>query len=222
MPIIDTINNISSNLREAYKKLEEKGADIPQYKNMQSLPTTIQSIKGGSGTISPEYVSFNSYQGTTLDLSWLRTDKVTSMEGMFQRCNSLTSLDLHNFDTSNVASTQCMFYDCNSLTNLDLSNFNTSKVVYMAEMFWNCTHLTSLDLHNFNTSNALDISYMFNQCTQLAFLDISSFDFTNVGKDSGIFDGVPNNCEILVKDETAKTWITSKFSNLTNVQIKGA
>ena len=117
----------------------------------------------------PEYVSFNSYKGTTLDLSWLRTDKITSMKSMFSGCSSLTSLDLSNFNTSNITNMEYMFQDCYKLTSLDLS----------------------------------------------------SFDFTNVTSYNNMFNGVPANCEILVKDETAKTWITSKFSNLTNVKVKG-
>jgi len=35
---------------------------------------------------------------------------------------------------------------------------------------------------------------------------------------SSASNGVPDNCLIIVKDETAKQWITSKFSRLTNVK----
>ena len=62
---------------------------------------------------------------------------------------------------------------------------------------------------------------MFQGCSSLASLDLSNFDFTNVTDYTNVFRDVPANCEILVKDETAKTWITSKWSNLTNVKVKG-
>lgn len=58
----------------------------------------------------------------------LDTSNVTSMNGMFNFCQSLTSLDLSNFDTSNVTSMGLMFYYCSGLTSLDLSNFDFSKL----------------------------------------------------------------------------------------------
>jgi surface protein len=62
--------------------------------------------------------------------------------------------------------------------------------------------------------------YMFQNCSSLTELDLSSFDISNVKYYSGMFDNVPTDCLIYVKDSTAKTWITSKFSTLTKVQIK--
>ena len=38
---------------------------------------------------------------------------------------------------------------------------------------------------------------------------------------SNMFDNVPTDCYILVKDTTAKEWITSKFPDLTNVHYVG-
>ena len=62
---------------------------------------------------------------------------------------------------------------------------------------------------------------MFNNCQSLTNLDISNFTFDKVTSYAYMFTGVPNNCEILVKSQTEKDWITSKFTNLTNVKIKG-
>ena len=62
---------------------------------------------------------------------------------------------------------------------------------------------------------------MFYNCSSLTNLDISNFTFDKVTNYTGMFTNVPNNCEILVKSQTEKDWITSKFANLTNVKIKG-
>jgi hypothetical protein len=35
---------------------------------------------------------------------------------------------------------------------------------------------------------------------------------------TNMFTGVPSNCLIIVKDSTQKTWLQSKFSNLTNIK----
>lgn len=100
---------------------------------------------------------------------------------------------------------------------------DTSKITNMVEMFYGCTNLTTLDLSNFNTSNVTGMTSMFQHCTHLTHLDIRNFDFTKVKYYSNMFGssattGVPDNCEIIVKDDAAKTWITSKFSRLTNVK----
>lgn len=86
-----------------------------------------------------------------------------------------------------------------TITALDLSNFDTSKVTNMSTMFYNCYNLTSLDL--------------------------SSFTFDNVTSYTNMFYKVSSDCLIYVKDETAKSWITDRLTDLTNndltnVQIK--
>ena len=158
---------------------------------------------------------------TSLDVSSFNTSKVTYMISMFRDCKYLTNLDLSSFNTSNVTNMQNMFYGCSSLTNLDLSSFNTSNVTNMTNMFSYCSSLTSLDLSSFNTSKTTNMSYLFDDCTKLKNLNISNFDFTNVTIYTNMFYSVPNDCYILVKDATAKDWITSKFTNLTNIHYVG-
>ena len=89
----------------------------------------------------------------------------------------------------------------------------------MYGMFQNCTKLLELDLSNFNTSNVTNMSYMFNACEKLKKLDIRNFTFDKVIHYYGMFLGrVPNDCLIIVKSDTEKEWITSKWTNLTNVK----
>ena len=218
MAIADTIKSMQTHTQNAYAKIGEKGGTIPANKNLENLSGAIESISAGG--FAPEYVSFRNYKGSVLTLKGLDTSNVTNMGDMFSGCSNLTSLDVSKFNTSNVTDINSMFYNCSGLTSLNVSKFNTSKVTNMDGMFYNCGSLTSLDLSNFDTSNVTDMSGMFQGCITLQHLDISSFDFTNVTSYNDMFTGVPADCEILVKDETAKTWITSKFTNLTNVKIK--
>ena len=85
-------------------------------------------------------------------------------------------------------------------------------------MFLNCKKLTSLDLSKFNTSNVTDMHSIFNDCSNLTYLDIRNFDFTKVISDSNMFNKVPSNCEIIVKDDTAKKWIFARRRDFTNVK----
>ena len=166
------------------------------------------------------YMFCNCYALETLNLSNFNTSNVTNMDLMFRRCSSLTTLNLSNFNTSKVTSMSNMFYLCYSLETLNLSNFNTSNVTNMGNMFRDCSSLTTLNLSNFNTSKVTNMNYMFDGCELLKTLDISNFDFSKVTNSSNMFRNIPADCQILVKDQTAKNFVLSARSDLTNVQIK--
>ena len=158
-----------------------------------------------------------------LDLSTINTSNVTTMYNMFKNCSSLTELDLSKFDTNNVTSMVEMFNGCSKLTNLNVGGWNTSKVTSMTNMFASCSSLTELDLSSFDISSCANTSVMFTMCTKLKKIDIRNFDFSSVTTYTNMFGasgsmGVPNSCEIIVKDDIAKEWVTSKFTRLTNVK----
>ena len=159
-----------------------------------NFDTEIDSIETSVGKYAPRFISFRDYNKMDLDY------------------------EISNIDTSNVTDMRSMFNGCSYLTSLDLSNFDTSNVVDMSSMFSKCSNLTSLDLSNFNTSNVTDMHYIFNGCSNLTYLDIRNFDFTKVISDSNMFNKVPSNCEIIVKDDTAKKWIFKRRSDFTNVK----
>lgn len=187
-----------------------------------------------SGVDINEYLNNTLYNATSSKIecgTWLNSIKKLPQDVHLDEdtttCNSLfegypcKTLNLSNFNTSKVTSMAYMFSSCLSLTNLDLSNFDTSKVTDMRSMFDNCSKLTSLDLSNFDTSNVLYMQNMFSGCSSLTNLNLSNFDFTKVIIYNYMFRNVPTNCYILCKDATAKEWITSKFTSLTNVHYVG-
>ena len=159
---------------------------------------------------------------TNLDLSHFNTVNLVLVGNMFANCNNLLNLNLSNFNTSKITNMYDMFANCSSLTSLDLSSFNTSNVTAMAGMFRGCSSLTSLDLSSFNTSSVTGMAGMFRGCSSLNHLDISNFTFNAINDYREMFEDVPDNCEILVKSDAEKQWITSKFANLTNVKVKEA
>ena len=79
-------------------------------------------------------------------ISNLKTENVTSMNGMFDGCSSLTSLDVTGFKTDNVTDMGDMFAGCSRLTSLDVRGFKTGNVTAMYCMFRDCSSLTSLDV----------------------------------------------------------------------------
>ena len=159
-----------------------------------NFDTEIDSIETSVGKYAPRFISFRDYNKMDLDY------------------------ETSNIDTSNITDMNYMFLNCKKLTSLDLSNFNTSNVTDMYAMFNGCSNLTSLDLSNFNTSDVTDMHSMFRSCSNLTYLDIRNFDFTKVISDSNMFNKVPSNCEIIVKDDTAKKWIFARRRDFTNVK----
>lgn len=169
---------------------------------------------------------------SSIDLSGFNTSKVTAMNSMFYNCVLLSSLDLSGFDTSEVTNMNSMLYGVirgyGLITSLNLSNFNTSKVTDMGYMFYSNTALTSLDISSFSNPTTANIylAYMFGYCTSLTHIDMRNLivsGITTASKYSNMFgsaasSGVPDDCEIIVKDDTEKTWINTKFPRLTNVK----
>lgn len=212
MAIATEINNLKTNISNAYTSIQTKGGTIPTNKNTQNLSSAIESISSG-GDVS-EY--FNStVKGGDNNLggnNWTSVIKKlpalslvngsTSMNNMFYGFKG-ESLDLSNLDTGNVIYMDYLFAECSGLTSLDVSNFDTSKVTNMKMMFNRCSKLTSLNLSSFDFSKSKDFVSYFNECSSL----------TNI-----VF---PNNME----ENLVPTNISSMFRycvNLTTIPLINA
>ena len=176
---------------------------------------------------------------TALNLLNFNTSNVTDMSYMFHNCSKLTTLDLSSFDTSKVTNMSYMFR-MSGITTLNVSSFDTSNVTNMKYMF-SYAEVPNLDLSNFVSNSDLDMSYMFQYgssiksinlssitnvksmysafdgCTQLNLIDIRNLNTDSVTSYSNMFKNVCDTCKIIVKDETAKTWVLERKSTLTNV-----
>lgn len=175
--------------------------------NFSSLPNT-----------SMQNMFYNCQSLTNVILTNFNTTNVKSMANLFKSCSSLETVDVSSFNTSKVTNISSLFDGCNALSSINLSSFDTSLVTNMSGMFNQCRGLQSLDLSSFNTNRVTNISTMFNYCNNLTHLDIRNFDFTKVTTHSNAFTNMLSTCEIIVKSDTEKSWITSKFAYLTNVK----
>lgn len=185
---------------------------------------TMSKMYGNAENVA--YDKFICSNATNIDVSGLDTSNVQSMSYMFAKCGKLQTVNLSNFNTSNLLNMASMFSSCTSLTSITFgNNFDTSSVSQMNGMFSGCTSLTSLDLSSF-TSDAITgtsaTNNMFASCTSLTKIDFRNFDFTNAHHSmfgSSAQYGVPDNCLIIVKDQTQKDWFaTGNTARLTNVQ----
>ena len=157
-----------------------------------------------------------------INLSSFDTSNVTKMYAMFGNCENLKNVNVKNFNTSKVTDMEAMFFNCKSLSKIDLSNFNTSSVERLKRMFVNCELLTELDLSNFKTENLLNVETMFSGGKLLKKIDMRNATFDKVQNYNYMLDTLPSDVTIIVKDDTQKEWLSSKFPERANsIKVQG-
>jgi len=134
-----------------------------------------------------------------------------------------SSLDLTNFDTSKATNISYLLSGCRNLENLIIENLDLTNVKTAHQLFANCRKIKRLDLSKWKAPLLTEANYLFTYCIAMEFIDLRSIDLTKITSYLYIFgqdasNGVPDDCLIIVKDDTAKTWITEKYTRLTNVK----
>jgi surface protein len=149
---------------------------------VQSVNDITYMFKGVS-SLSPSF-----------DASQLNKFNFTSMEGIFEKCNTVP--DLSKLDTKNVENMSRLFANCSDLGSLsDISNFNTEKVTDFSEMFLNCKSLKSLpDISGWKTNKIENTKSMFQNCQNLENIP-NFFNFENIRNVR--VDNMFLNCKLL-------------------------
>lgn len=210
---------------------ESGGGDTNEYIDFSLIPNGSSSSSSNVGKwircvkklvikdrvfTSCQYL-FAGFPGDEIELINVNTSSVTTCANMF-RGTSLTEINLNGLDTSNVTTMSYLVYDNRSLLNIYVNNLNVNKVIDVSYAFGSCVKLQELDLSNWECSPT-KVNYFVNNCSMLKKLDIRKMDFTNATTTyTNAFGSIPTDCLIIVKDDSAKTWITEKFTKLTNVK----
>lgn len=161
MAVVDTINSIKENIADAYGIAEEKGATIPENKNIENLADCISSIEGGGSDPYEYFIEEVKESDIAASNRWA---------GFYDK--KIPAIKMSGTDFS-------YRFDYSYAEEIDTSLFDTSRVTTFYYMFGHNPRLKSLDLSSFNTTSAKTFSYMFYQCTGLQDLDLSSFDMSN-------------------------------------------
>ena len=85
-------------------------------------------------------------------------------------------------------------------------------------MFNSCRQAIEFDLSDLDLSNVTDVTYMFYYCQSATKIDIRTLDEEVITSSSQMMTNIPNDCLIIVKDDDFKTWLSGKFSSLTNIK----
>lgn len=134
----------------------------------------------------------------------LNTSTITNIASIFNGNSNITNLNFSSWDLSNCKMMQAAFSGCSNLTQITFANEHITKPYNTMSMFYNCTRLTLIDIRNFDLS---EIS---------GYASGSNPFSTMFGSSAGA--GVPNNCLIIVANDTQKTLINNNVNRLTNVK----
>ena len=149
-------------------------------------------------------------------LEHLNTSKVTRMDYMFYDCYRLTNLDLSHFNTAKVERMSAMFSRCSGLTMLDLRHFNTATVDNMEYMFNACTNLRTIYVSiGWSTAAVTGSLNMFYNCTSLVGGQGTTFDSGHVDAGYAHFDGGTSNPGYFTELKEAYACYTPENTTLT-------
>ena len=238
MARIDTLTNFLTDVASAIKTKKGDNTPIPA-SNFDTEIDNIQTIIDGY-TFSSLYTGNTSTSQTTSDTNKYKiltnaiVKEIPKMELDFTNCTMLNyafvwcygleKIDVSEWDVSTITNFRGMFYGCENLKEIDFSNWTTSSSITAINLiFKRCSSLKKANLSCFN--GAFNIGELFNGCTSLEFIDIRGLDLVNstyqssfLGVGQGSVGAVPQNCEIIVADQTQKDYMTTNFPDYTNVK----
>jgi len=148
-----------------------------------------------------------------VDIKYLHTDNVTSMDGMFgiwggtgstPYTGKLPAVDMTHFNTSKVVNMNGIFSNCAAITALDLSSFDTSSVTDMSAMFSGCTGLRTISVGSgWTTAKVTNSSMMFQDCTSLVGGAGTTYDASHTDVAYAHIDGGTSNPGYLTGNGTS-------------------
>lgn len=188
---------------------------------VKTLDTSnITSMSKMFATINTSSLSLN------LDLTSWDISKVESFNYFCSGATAIKSINLDGLDFTTASSKDTgstfsnMFELCKGLTELDFSKVVGFKPKALSSFLSGCNGLKRVIATGIDTSELSDVRTLWKNCTALQYLDISTwtFDAINASYAGAYWTSIPAACEIIVKDDAAKTYVTSQNSAFTNVK----
>ncbi|MCQ2974029.1 MAG: DUF285 domain-containing protein [Bacteroidales bacterium] len=97
-----------------------------------------------------------------LNTKILNISKVTSLEGMFSTCKSLTKIeDIETWNVENVEYFSGMFYACTKLQNINIENWKVSNKAKKFDYMFSQCGVEKLNLEKWNTESVETMENMF-------------------------------------------------------------
>ena len=135
----------------------------------ENADATFVMLMASRGNEAPAWAT-SALTSVTFDNSFDQCHSLKDLSLWFSGCSSLTSIDLSKLHTENVTTMRRMFYNCSALTELDVSGFEMANVTDIREMFYSCTSLETIYAAagtNWNLETITSSSSMFHNCPKL-------------------------------------------------------
>lgn len=129
--------------------------------------TAVPDLFNGAqtGLTDLNYMFYQCYGMTTIDLSSWKFGQVTNMKNMFRNCNNTITIDITGIDTSQMTSTSnmsYMFYGCNNLVRIrgaiDLIGMNPTALPSLGYGTNSLTTITYKNLGSNSEATSLSLS----------------------------------------------------------------
>ena len=138
------------------------------------------SFAFGGNNSSTRWSKVTSFTG----LEKLLTNKVITMERMFDGLFLLEDINVGHFVTKRCTNMEALFNNCELLKEIEVGNWDVSKVTNMYAMFADCTKITKLNTKNWNPISCLNANSLCYDCYELVDIDLENVDWgsaTNIG-----------------------------------------
>lgn len=238
MARIDTLTNYLTDVASAIRTKTGESGTI----QASSFDTAISNIPSSDSCFDDSLTHFTSSGSyisatyTVIPLLVIKSiPKLTidwtnySLSNAFRTIHNLESVDVSLWDVSTKTSFTYVFYQCNSLKSIDCSAWtlpisSDASIYSTTQMFSGCTSLKRADLSCFKGS--WNITSLLYNCASLEYLDIRGLDLTTctgvyTDANANFLYNVPTTCEIIVADNTQKTFMNTTFPDYTNVKTVG-
>ena len=142
---------------------------------------------------------------------------------MFAECPNLKTISFtDNVDFTQLPSLYYWFNSCPKLEYVDMSKLLLTKCTNFYYMFRNCTSLLEVDLTNITTAANVNAEGLFYGCSSLRKVDMRNWPINKITTyqyKQVMFDGVPADCLVIVKDESCRSVLNTMAKHLTNVVL---
>lgn len=137
-----------------------------------------------------------------------------SMKKMFNNISELTYINLSSLKTNKITNLNYTFSNCTNLLNISFDNFKSDKLKYMDSTFENCSSLETLELSLFKAPPLKSMEKTFKNCENLTSLNLSNFKLEkNAIINNGTFDSTDKMEYIYINDN-----ISDFFKSITNIK----
>lgn len=177
-------------VEQKIKHIDFSGSDLSNVlscENAFSMLDDLETVNMANVNLGNEYTISNMFGNCpnvkSIDLTGMKTDKVTEADGVFGGAESLTDLKgVENWNLSNVTTVRYCFENCKKLETLELLNWNiSSKCKELIQLFDSCKNLKTIEgLSNWDVTGVEQMNRCFAECENLQKADFSSWDLRNV------------------------------------------